>query len=294
MASQAVWRALPVGPRDRGAHRTPSTAPPRRPPRLAKATGVERHDVAVVLGSGWRPAADRFGETVAEVAATDLPGFPASTVAGHTGAVRSLRTPGRPARCWRSSAGSTPTRATTRPRSSTGCAPPTPPAATSSCSPTPPAASATDLAVGQPVLVADHLNLTGALAGGGPDRPARCRPASSTSPRRTRPACGRWPGPSTRRWPRACTPGCPARTTRRRPRSACCARSAPTWSACRRCGRRSPPATSGLEVLGLSLVTNLAAGPRARRRSTTPRSSTAGRVAAERMGDLLAAVVDRL
>ena len=30
--------------------------------RLAELTGVERHDVAVVLGSGWKPAADRMGE----------------------------------------------------------------------------------------------------------------------------------------------------------------------------------------------------------------------------------------
>ena len=58
---------------------------------LAQQTGVERHDVAVVLGSGWKPAADRFGEVVAEVPLHDLPGFPASTVAGHTAAVRSIR-----------------------------------------------------------------------------------------------------------------------------------------------------------------------------------------------------------
>ena len=49
----------------------------------------------------------------------------------------------------------------------------------------------------------------------------------------------------------------------------------------------------GAEVLGLSLVTNLAAGL-----SAAPLDHAevldAGRVAAERMGDLLAAVVDRL
>ena len=42
-----------------------------------------------------------------------------------------------------------------------------PPAATRWCSPTPRAASA-DLAVGQPVLVADHLNLTGGSPVSGP------------------------------------------------------------------------------------------------------------------------------
>jgi purine-nucleoside phosphorylase len=58
---------------------------------LAATTGVERHDVAVVLGSGWKPAADRFGTVTAEVALHDLPGFPPSTVAGHGSSVRSIR-----------------------------------------------------------------------------------------------------------------------------------------------------------------------------------------------------------
>ena len=59
--------------------------------RLRELTGVERHDVALVLGSGWVPAADRLGETVAEIAVTDLPGFAPPAVAGHAGRVRSVR-----------------------------------------------------------------------------------------------------------------------------------------------------------------------------------------------------------
>jgi purine-nucleoside phosphorylase len=58
---------------------------------IEEATGVGRHDVAVVLGSGWRPAVDRLGETTAEVALTDLPGFAASTVVGHGSTLRSIR-----------------------------------------------------------------------------------------------------------------------------------------------------------------------------------------------------------
>jgi purine-nucleoside phosphorylase len=61
---------------------------------LAAATGVAAHDVAVVLGSGWKPAADRFGEVVAEVPLAELPGFPPSTVAGHGSGVRSIRAAG--------------------------------------------------------------------------------------------------------------------------------------------------------------------------------------------------------
>jgi purine-nucleoside phosphorylase len=58
---------------------------------VADATGSGRHDVAVVLGSGWRPAVDLLGDTTAEVPLADLPGFAASTVAGHGSAVRSIR-----------------------------------------------------------------------------------------------------------------------------------------------------------------------------------------------------------
>ncbi|WP_129338111.1 purine-nucleoside phosphorylase [Cellulomonas endophytica] len=61
---------------------------------LAAATGVERHDVALVLGSGWGGAADLLGETVAEVPSTDLPGFTAAAVVGHAGTLRSVRIAG--------------------------------------------------------------------------------------------------------------------------------------------------------------------------------------------------------
>lgn len=57
---------------------------------LAEATGVERHDVALVLGSGWAAAADELGEVVADVELASLPGFPAPTVAGHRNLARSV------------------------------------------------------------------------------------------------------------------------------------------------------------------------------------------------------------
>ena len=66
--------------------------------RLAERTGQAGHDVAVVLGSGWAPAADAvaaaLGAAVTEVPVADLGGFAASTVPGHAGAVRSLVTDG--------------------------------------------------------------------------------------------------------------------------------------------------------------------------------------------------------
>jgi purine-nucleoside phosphorylase len=57
---------------------------------LAERTGVAQHDVAVVLGSGWAPAADRLGAPAASVALADLPGFAAPGVAGHVGELRSV------------------------------------------------------------------------------------------------------------------------------------------------------------------------------------------------------------
>jgi purine-nucleoside phosphorylase len=49
------------------------------------------HDVAVVMGSGWAPAADAFGDAAGSVAIGDLPGFAAPTAIGHEGSVRSVR-----------------------------------------------------------------------------------------------------------------------------------------------------------------------------------------------------------
>ncbi len=60
---------------------------------LAELTGVAAHDVAVVLGSGWAGAADRIvaaGTVVAEVELEALPGFSAPVVAGHVGRVLSV------------------------------------------------------------------------------------------------------------------------------------------------------------------------------------------------------------
>ena len=58
---------------------------------LARLTGVERHDVALVLGSGWLPAVDALGTATAEIDTTDVPGFKAAAVAGHSGKIRSVR-----------------------------------------------------------------------------------------------------------------------------------------------------------------------------------------------------------
>ncbi len=59
--------------------------------RLRELTGTDRHDVALVMGSGWVPAAELLGETVVELSVTELPGFHAAAVEGHAGTLRSVR-----------------------------------------------------------------------------------------------------------------------------------------------------------------------------------------------------------
>ncbi|MFG6502823.1 purine-nucleoside phosphorylase [Microbacterium sp. P05] len=60
---------------------------------IARLTGVAHHDIAVTLGSGWGRAAELIGETVATIPATEVTGFSAPSLAGHVGTLRSVRTP---------------------------------------------------------------------------------------------------------------------------------------------------------------------------------------------------------
>ena len=77
---------------------------PEKPPRpeipareaalvIRNSTGIAVHDIALTLGSGWAKAANLIGETVVEIPADEVPGFSASGVPGHTGTIRSVRLP---------------------------------------------------------------------------------------------------------------------------------------------------------------------------------------------------------
>jgi purine-nucleoside phosphorylase len=61
--------------------------------QLAEATGVAKHDIALTLGSGWGQAAEAMGETTATGPATEIVGFTASKVVGHSGTLRSILLP---------------------------------------------------------------------------------------------------------------------------------------------------------------------------------------------------------
>ncbi|MEV2223985.1 purine-nucleoside phosphorylase [Nocardia vinacea] len=57
---------------------------------IAERTGVERHRVAVVLGSGWQEAAAEIGTPSASVPMPELPGFGTPSAQGHVGMVHSV------------------------------------------------------------------------------------------------------------------------------------------------------------------------------------------------------------
>jgi purine-nucleoside phosphorylase len=57
---------------------------------IRQQTGIEQFDIALTLGSGWSRAADHLGETVAELDASDVHGFSSSGVPGHIGTIRSI------------------------------------------------------------------------------------------------------------------------------------------------------------------------------------------------------------
>jgi purine-nucleoside phosphorylase len=151
----------------------PYLAATRSAERLAELTGVPQHDVAVVLGSGWSPAADLLadglGADVTEVPLASLGGFPAPTVSGHAGTARSLRAPGLRvlaflgrAHMYEGHPASTVVHGV-RTAVMAGCRVV---ALTNAAG-----GVAEHYQVGQPVLIRDHLNLTGHSPLSGPPPP---------------------------------------------------------------------------------------------------------------------------
>jgi purine-nucleoside phosphorylase len=58
---------------------------------IAAKTGVPSHDIALVLGSGWGGAAELIGDVVAEIPTAEIPGFVSPAVQGHRSTTRSIR-----------------------------------------------------------------------------------------------------------------------------------------------------------------------------------------------------------
>ncbi|HEU5267205.1 MAG TPA: purine-nucleoside phosphorylase [Jatrophihabitans sp.] len=125
---------------------------------VAEQTGAPRHDVAIVLGSGWVPAIDALGAPLAEFPTTELPGFAPPAVEGHAGRLRSLDIAGRRVLAFLGrthlyeNRGLDPVVHGVRVAAAAGCRVVI---LTNACG-----GLRADLSVGDAVLISDHLNLT--------------------------------------------------------------------------------------------------------------------------------------
>lgn len=142
-------------------HLDPTGAATEAAADLRRRLGIPGIDVALVLGSGWSTAADALGEPIAECPLADLPGFSAPVVSGHGGVVRALRLRGgRIAGLFTGRTHFYENRdadAVAHGVRTAAAAGATRVVLTNGCGGLDPA-----WAPGTPVLIADHLNLTGA------------------------------------------------------------------------------------------------------------------------------------
>jgi purine-nucleoside phosphorylase len=250
---------------------------------LARLTGVPRHDLALVLGSGWLPAAESLGEATAEIDTTELPGFSAAAVAGHSGRIRSIRAGERNLLVFCSRThfyegkGVAAVVHPVRTAAAAGCATIV---LTNGCGGLRPSWTP-----GTPVLIRDHINLTAHS----PIEGAHFVDLTDLYSARLRALCRevdpgldegvyvQFPGPHYET---------PAEVEMARRIGGDLVGMSTTLEAI-------AAREAGVEVLGISLVTNLAAGI-----SDAPLDHeevlVAGRAAAGRMGDLLGRIVPRL
>lgn len=153
-----------------GARPDPYLTAARAAAVVAARTGKPTHDVAIVLGSGWAGAADRIGTVDAEVELSTVPGFPAPTVQGHRDQLRSLSVDdmsvlvfGGRAHLYEGHDAATVVHGV-RTAAASGCSTVILTNAAGSLRP--------EWPVGQLVVLEDHLNLTGASPMVGPEPPA--------------------------------------------------------------------------------------------------------------------------
>lgn len=252
--------------------------------RLAQATGVARHDLAVILGSGWAPAAEALGTATKEIPISELGGLPQPTAAGHAGTVRSVAlSDGRRALVWLGRLHAYEGHPLdvvvhgVRTSAAAGCTTVVLTNAAGGLNP--------DYGVGQPVLVADHLNLTARSPLVGPRfvdltdlYPARLRTlAREVDPTLPEGVYAALPGPHYET---------PAEIRMLRTLGADLVGMSMAHEAI-------AAQAEGMAVLGISLVTNAAAGT-----TDEPLNHrevlAAGRASAQRMGRLLGALLPRL
>jgi len=249
---------------------------------IAALTGVPSHEIAVVLGSGWAPAADLLGSTVADIPITDVPHFAAPVVEGHGGRVRSVDADGVPVLVFLGRTHLYEERGVdavthgVRTAAAAGCRVVV---LTNGCGGLDPSWSP-----GTPVLIRDHINLTGTSPLHGahfvdltalysPRLRAACR---EIDPTLVEGVYAQFRGPMYET---------PAEIEMVRAIGGSLVGMSTALEAI-------VSRSEGMEILGLSLVTNLAAGM-----SGAPLDHeevlAAGQAAAERMGNLLAQIIRR-
>ena len=251
--------------------------------RLAALTGAERHDIAIVLGSGWLPAADLLGAPAAEFDLHDLGGFPPVGVFGHSSAVRSIDLGGRRVLAFlgRVHAYEGHDLPVVVHAVRTACAAGVKVVALTNAA----GGLREGLTVGQPVLINDHLNLSGRTPLVGPRfidltecYSQRLRDlARSVDPALEEGVYAYMPGPQFET---------PAEIRALQTLGADLVGMSTVYEAI-------AARAEGVEVLGLSLVTNLAAGLSGDALEHEDVLAV-GRASAPRMGALLAEVVRRL
>jgi purine-nucleoside phosphorylase len=249
---------------------------------IGERTGIDRHDVAVVLGSGWRPAVAALGSPTVVLPQAELPGFAPPTAVGHTGELLSMRIGGhrvlvlvgrvhayeghdlchvvQPVR--------------------TACAAGARIVVLTNAA----GGLRADMAIGQPVLISDHLNLTARSPLVGPQfvdltdayAPRLRQLARQADPELTEGVYAGLPGPHYET---------PAEVRMLRTLGADLVGMSTVHETI-------AARAAGAEVLGVSLVTNLAAGMTAHPLSHAE-VLAAGAASASRMGALLAAVIVR-
>jgi purine-nucleoside phosphorylase len=258
---------------------------------LRELSGAASFDVAVVLGSGWMTAADAIGAPRNEFSLTDVPGFQPPTVPGHVPVVRYLMSEGRRVLLFLGRVhlyeGHDPAAVVhgVRTAVAAGCRTVVLTNAAGGIR--------TDYAVGQPVLISDHLNLTGRSPLTGPPpppgSPGRFTDLTDLYSARLR-ALARAADPTLAEGVYAALPGphyeTPAEIRMLRTAGADLVGMSTALEAI-------AARHLGAEVLGISLVTNPAAGLSASPLDHADVVRAAGASAA-RIGTLLAALLPRL
>ncbi|GLY89272.1 purine-nucleoside phosphorylase [Actinoallomurus iriomotensis] len=251
------------------------------------ADGLRRHvsadafDVALVMGSGWVPAADALGAPAAEVNMTELPGFAPPAVPGHYGRIRLVEIGDKTALVFLGRThlyeGHGPAAVAHGARTALAAGVKTV-VLTNAAGGTRPERQK----VGDPVLISDHLNLTGHNPIAGPNfidltdaySPALRTLAKEIDPSLYEGVYAALPGPSYE------TPA-EIRMLRTLGADLVGMSTVPETIAARE---------GGASVLGISLVTNIAAGL-AGKPLDHAEVLAAGRASAARMGELLGKLI---